>query len=593
MNFYEILGVADDATDKTIKDAYRRAAMEWHPDRHEGEQAKREATARFKAIHEAYRTLKDPAERARYDQELQAERQASKSQRASNSDEQASQRKTQSANAGNSGASDSTHAKGMSGEEAEQMFFEQMLDMALEMAARGFPEERVAVALEALGCPHMMAIAAAKAACTAGRRKHSANQEAESRAAVRNIQDTDWLTAEPLYRAFIAGDKNASSLTDSEFKVALGTETSRNQLTLRLLTASVTCSISAILMEGYSILYVSLMLIDILTFLASLVFRLGPYIGQKRELMRRYKDEKVVRYYLESFREYHLGGRNSIGARFNSSAFWGSFFWMAYRGLIARAIVYAAISAAIGLSITLVEVKFVGFDYRFLSGLAGICLFISIPIRANKYYFDHATKAINRRLANHRIDRLQPALRLDGGTKIFGAIIVGFVSLVFSIPNWALQRDYLRSVAIEAERNRVEQEEQRQRIVAARESAAKASAERESNFRYQALVKAFERKYPFLNPDSSAYDAKALEWVGKRFDAHLAAGAERENALKLAIADMESAIAASKVNRPITRQSGDNAHSSPSTTTDEPLRGQQGQSATEVLCNTFAGACQR
>ncbi|TIC80315.1 DnaJ domain-containing protein [Crenobacter intestini] len=64
---YQTLGVARDATDEQIRQAYRRAAMRWHPDRNPGRQA--EAERRFKEIGAAYALLGDPARRAAYDAE--------------------------------------------------------------------------------------------------------------------------------------------------------------------------------------------------------------------------------------------------------------------------------------------------------------------------------------------------------------------------------------------------------------------------------------------------------------------------------------------------------------------------------------------
>jgi len=63
-DYYELLQVDRSADDKTIKSAYRRLAMECHPDRNGG---CTEAEARFKAISEAYDCLKDPQKRAAYD----------------------------------------------------------------------------------------------------------------------------------------------------------------------------------------------------------------------------------------------------------------------------------------------------------------------------------------------------------------------------------------------------------------------------------------------------------------------------------------------------------------------------------------------
>jgi molecular chaperone DnaJ len=61
--FYALLGVARDATEADIKKAYRKLAMEYHPDRNPAP----EAEARFKEIAEAYEVLRDPQKRAAYD----------------------------------------------------------------------------------------------------------------------------------------------------------------------------------------------------------------------------------------------------------------------------------------------------------------------------------------------------------------------------------------------------------------------------------------------------------------------------------------------------------------------------------------------
>ena len=63
-DYYELLQVSRTADEKTIKSAYRRLAMECHPDRNGG---CREAEAKFKAITQAYDCLKDPQKRAAYD----------------------------------------------------------------------------------------------------------------------------------------------------------------------------------------------------------------------------------------------------------------------------------------------------------------------------------------------------------------------------------------------------------------------------------------------------------------------------------------------------------------------------------------------
>jgi molecular chaperone DnaJ len=63
-DYYEILGVARTVTDTELKIAFRKAAMQCHPDRHPGDKA---AEARFKELNEAYQCLSDPQKRAAYD----------------------------------------------------------------------------------------------------------------------------------------------------------------------------------------------------------------------------------------------------------------------------------------------------------------------------------------------------------------------------------------------------------------------------------------------------------------------------------------------------------------------------------------------
>ena len=63
-DFYTVLGVQRDASDDDIKKAYRKLAMQYHPDRNGGA---KEAEEKFKEITEAYDVLRDQGKRAAYD----------------------------------------------------------------------------------------------------------------------------------------------------------------------------------------------------------------------------------------------------------------------------------------------------------------------------------------------------------------------------------------------------------------------------------------------------------------------------------------------------------------------------------------------
>jgi curved DNA-binding protein len=65
-DYYRILGVPRNASDAEIKKAYRKLAMQYHPDRNPGKE--KWANEKFKEINEAYGVLGDPQKRRQYDQ---------------------------------------------------------------------------------------------------------------------------------------------------------------------------------------------------------------------------------------------------------------------------------------------------------------------------------------------------------------------------------------------------------------------------------------------------------------------------------------------------------------------------------------------
>src|SRR5512134_2054025 len=63
-DYYRVLGVDRDATKDDLKKAYRKLALQCHPDRNPGD---KDAERRFKEINEAYEILRDDQRRAAYD----------------------------------------------------------------------------------------------------------------------------------------------------------------------------------------------------------------------------------------------------------------------------------------------------------------------------------------------------------------------------------------------------------------------------------------------------------------------------------------------------------------------------------------------
>ena len=63
-DYYQILGVGGHSTQQQIKDAYRKLALQYHPDRNKGNPG---AAEKMKKINEAYAVLSDPGKRREYD----------------------------------------------------------------------------------------------------------------------------------------------------------------------------------------------------------------------------------------------------------------------------------------------------------------------------------------------------------------------------------------------------------------------------------------------------------------------------------------------------------------------------------------------
>lgn len=66
-DYYSTLRLPADATAEEVRAAYKRLAKEWHPDAHQGDEAKAAASAKFRSVQEAYDVLSDEGRRRAYD----------------------------------------------------------------------------------------------------------------------------------------------------------------------------------------------------------------------------------------------------------------------------------------------------------------------------------------------------------------------------------------------------------------------------------------------------------------------------------------------------------------------------------------------
>ena len=190
MNPYEILGVANDATDEEIKQAYRREAMKWHPDRCDNSS---EARERFHRAAEAYKTLSE--NRAR----------GGNGEPASGSYWEYRDPESESGHSDRySGFREEHNDTG--DKYADTVFWEVMLDYAIKLAQTGMSESRIAIKITQNGCPKKLsAVIAEKAFNIHAHYASNSSKKRKSRANKSTFKE-DRLEAE-LYRAFL-GERN-------------------------------------------------------------------------------------------------------------------------------------------------------------------------------------------------------------------------------------------------------------------------------------------------------------------------------------------------------------------------------------------------
>lgn len=526
--YYDILGVPETATAEEIKVAYRTAAMKWHPDRHEGVQAKAMAQKRFQEIHEAYRVLKDPEGRAEYDAYLRQSRQEARS--ASSNSTDGSQR--------TAGADTEFQQSGFAGSRADQTrdagdtFFAEMVDLAFELKARGFNTERIAAALIGLGCPRSMAEAVAKLSASDRQRERQTATDRTPKAWKREIDKMDWPDARPYYQAFFGGADAPDPISDSEFERFRKKE--RN-LHLGVLSAMAIGSMVFFLIRPI------FSNINPIWLVGGIVLAIVSWIGMYFwSLPRAYRLAKAQRKYLNIFYVMHEGkGRPN----FLWVGFLFSGFWLGYRKML----IYAL---AFGFWMSIADVfLYFAFDLPDEPRWLGFVWGMTVAAAGPYLYYRFARKKINKIIiSSDSLGEAVRRLRKSGGTSGAYAIL-GF--LIMLLPLMAaialIENEQKIQIAHTEQLKQWELAEQKRK--SEEESARQAQIERIKAERYEDFYNATVSRYPFLNDRSPEFDPAATKWVLDRVNFHIQTTGDKEQAFRLAIFDMEAELRKIRRNR--------------------------------------------
>jgi len=517
-SLYDVLGVAQTATSEEIKGAYRRKAMKWHPDRNPNNRA--EAEERFKELGYAYQVLSDPQQRAGYDKYCAS----------------------QQADAGQQRQEESAFNAGMSDADAAKMFFEQMLDLAFELARRGFDEAKIRKMLLALDCPESVVKAVLELVSrNSGQDGNQQKQQSDSPQTLGAIEKASWKDIAPYYAAVISGVYADEKINEFEFQQRLARDTSQIKGYWVCLVAIIGGALTTIKFSVLGPVIIGLGMFGLLGIAFLRLFATNSA----------FRREKAKRHYLEMFELYHNARRPLFKlGNFNIWGLFCSVFWIAYRRMpfyalfftvtLAAFISYVIISAADS-----TDVEQTG---RLVWSVAGWI----IGFIANRLYFSSARSRI-RKVAALPTDQALKLLRDKGGTNSWSWIGFAALSFLLLMPAGAYLNEIeeQRAASIAAERE-AELAAQRRTEVEARQKTAADTTARLEQFRKQqfdAAVAEMEARYPQLNPNHSQYNQKLVDEAIARMQDYVKQGADSASALKMAVADMEQVASEPKRRR--------------------------------------------
>lgn len=524
-SLYDILGVAPAATPEEIKDAYRRQAMKWHPDRNLNNRA--EAEERFKEIGYAYKVLSDPQQRVEYDAYL-ASQQAG-----------ASQQRQQ----------ESSFGAGMSDADAAKMFYEQMLDLAFELARRGFDESKILKMLLALDCPENIAKAVAETVTRSAQqhgsaRGHSQNSQSPHSGPIESVEAARWHDIAPYYEAIIGGIYADERMDEADYQLRYA----KHKLQIKGYWVCLAAIIIGAIIAAakFPVGGGTIAGLGLVGFLGIAVWRL---ITSNAPFRR----EMAKRYYLSAFECYHEA--RPLPFKFQSWNIWAwfcSILWIAYRRMPIYALISTVALAALMSTVMVFAAEATDAVQSQLGNFVSIIGSITIGLVANRLYFKSARSRI-RKVALLPPEQAYKVLRDKGGTNSWSWIGYAILFFLLLLPAGAYVSDVQeqRAAAIAAQKQAEADARQKAEAEARARAEAEAAsaAEKAQRHNLDIAIAEMEARHPEFNVKDPRYNQALTDEALARMKAYINQGMEPASALRLAVADMEREASAARTAR--------------------------------------------
>lgn len=423
------------------------------------------------------------------------------------------------------------------------MFFEQMLDLAFELAARGFPETNIAKALISLGCPATMAAAVARMAAkrgATGSAQASAQNPPPKASPLEDIEEASWGELEPYYEALILGRNYPLKISEDEILRMKGRLRENYWRAIPILAV-------ALFFAGKHLLihlnvWHHLILFFILLFPLFLVVRIGTLKKSKTEYLAYHR----TNYYLKRFADFHAGNRT---LSMNWSAFFFNSIWSLYRRMW-RLGIFTFVGYILLSTVFDVFEKvnyFSDLGAGLISLILGLSWSIVFGLYGNKWYYNYCSNKLAK--FQHSDDKsasLKSLSKIGGpswaiGSLIYISVIIAFIGILAAIALPAYQDYVKRSQLAQGQTGTV----QGQSTTAADQIESDSEIDA-TNREYHELLSRVEQKYPELNPKSKYYNQEHEKWVVERLKYHQSLNGSLVAALRMAIVDYEEAINKSK-----------------------------------------------